>query len=589
MQHFIHPGHRFGAALLLALTTAALAAAAPALAQPGPGAGSTPAMVVTANPHATRAGAAVLERGGSAVDAAVAIEAVLSLVEPQSSGFGGGGFMTYYSAADDGLTVYDGRETAPAGATPEMFIDPATGKPYGYLEAKNSGLSIGVPGVVAMLHLAHTERGRLPWGTLFGSAITLAEDGFDVSPRLAYFLQAYGGRLIPKTREDGPLDAYHYFFDGDGAPRERLVNGAYAGTLRALAADPSALYHGALALAIAEAASQAPRAGTLSVNDIAAYAARRHRPLCIDYRRWRACGPPPPSSWVGVGMMLGLLEALPFPSGDRHRDWAVATEAQRLAYADRDHYVADDSFVEVPLAGMLDRRYLASRSARIDPAAAAEQVEPGDPWAYQAAPAAARRWGHDTTVDHAGTTHFVVVDHAGNVVSMTASVESIFGSTRMAGGMFLNNQLTDFARQPRDDAGALVVNHPAPGKRPRSSMSPTIVLDDSGEFFMATGSPGGNSILAYTLKTLIGVMDWQLTPQEAVNLPNVVARGDVVRIESERASPQFIADMRRRGFEVKESAGENSGLSVVVRGADGRLRGGVDPRREGTIATVPAP
>jgi gamma-glutamyltranspeptidase/glutathione hydrolase len=543
-------------------------------------------MVVTANPHATRAGEAVLRAGGSAVDAAVAIEAVLSLVEPQSSGFGGGGFMTFYDAAERAVSIYDGRETAPAGATPEMFLAP-DGEVYGYLEAKNSGLSIGVPGVVAMLALAHGDHGALPWNALFDDAIRLSTEGFDVSPRLRSFLEKYGARLIPSTVEEGPLDAYGYFYDEAGELRTRLVNTAYADTLRAIRKDPTALYGGELAEAIVAAAHHPPRAGTLSVEDLAAYAPRRLDPLCIDYRELAVCGPPPPSSWVAVGMILGLLEAMPFPSQDRHADWAAFIEAQRLAYADRDHYVADDTRVAVPLQGMLNKQYLAGRAALVDADEALAKVEPGDPWRFQDA-AKVARVGADTTVDYAGTTHFVVVDHDGNVVSMTASVESIFGSSRMAGGMFLNNQLTDFARAPRDEDGVLVANHAAPGKRPRSSMSPTIALDDSGAFRMATGSPGGNSIIAYTAKTLIGVFDWGLSAQEAVNLPNVVARSEPIRIESERADPAMISAMQAHGFDVRESAGENSGLSVVVRHEDGRLEGGVDPRREGTIAILPA-
>ncbi len=545
-------------------------------------------MVVTANPHATRAGESVLAAGGSAIDAAVAIEAVLSLVEPQSSGLGGGGFLVYYDAGTRNITVYEGRETAPAGATADMFLD-NSGKPIPFLQAKNSGLSIGVPGVVAMLELAHKDHGELPWSTLFDPATKLADEGFTVSPRLRQFLTAYGGRLIPKSAEEGPLDAYQYFFDDQGAPKTQLVNKAYGNTLRQLASDPRALYQGPIAQAIVDAAQAPPRAGILALSDLARYEARRQDPLCVDYRRWRACGPPPPSSWVGIGMMLGLLEATDFPGTNRTDDWARVAQAQQLAYADRDQFVADNDFVTVPLAGMLNKRYLAQRAGAIDPAHALKDLNHGDPWAFEPAASTPPSPGKDTTDDRAGTTHFVVIDNAGNVVSMTASVESIFGSSRMAGGMFLNNQLTDFARAPRDSDGKLVANHAAPFKRPRSSMSPTVVIDKDGQFVMATGSPGGNSILAYTLKTLVAVLDWGLSPTDAVSLPNMVARGDTVRIEQERADPALLETLEQRGFAVKASAGENSGLSVIVRGPDGQLTGAADPRREGTVATVPAP
>jgi len=383
------------------------------------------------------------------------------------------------------------------------------------------------------------------------------------------------------------VDASHDFFEEDGDVRDRIGNTDYSETLDLIAKNPKDVYRGPLAESIVAAASQTPRAGSLSMDDLAGYAARKLDPLCMDYRGLTLCGPPPPSSWVAVGMALGMLEATSFPTGDEMTDWAMFTEAQRLAYADRDYYVADDTVVPVPITGMLNRDYLNSRAELISPKGAAEKVLNGDPWAYEPERAAALP-GKDTTIDYAGTTHFVVVDQWGNAVSMTATVESIFGSTRMAGGMFLNNELTDFAKEPRDADGVLVANHPAPGKRPRSSMSPTIVLNDDGSFNMATGSPGGNSIIAYTLKTLVGVIDWSLSPQEAVNLPNVVARGDTVRVESERASPEMLAAMRAFGFNIKESAGENSGLSVILRHKNGELEGGVDPRREGTIATVSA-
>jgi len=542
------------------------------------------AMVVTANPIATRAGEAILRAGGSAVDAAVAVEAMLSLVEPQSSGFGGGAFMTYYDAATQRVSVYDGREVAPAGATPELFLD-ENGEVYGYIEAKNSGKSIGVPGVVAMLSMAHEDHGALPWSTLFDDAIALAREGFQPSPRLRSFFERYGTRFIPASEEEGPLDAYNYFFDEAGDIRERLVNPAYAATLEQLRSDPGYLYRGELARAIVDAAQAPPRAGTLSLEDIAAYRPRRLDPLCVEYRDVDVCGPPPPASWVAVGMILGLLEQMPFPSDDREADWSAFIEAQRLAYADRDQFVADNTVIDVPLEGMLNPAYLETRAALVDPASAAAEVTHGDPWAFQEREAVARH-GDDTTLDYAGTTHFVIVDAEGNVVSMTATVESIFGSARMAGGMFLNNQLTDFAKNPRDAEGRLVANHPAPGKRPRSSMSPTIAIDGDGDFVLATGSPGGNSIIAYTAKTLVGMLDWGLSPQASIDLPNVVARGAAVRIESARATPAFIEAMREHGFNVRESQGENSGLSVVYRHPDGRLEGGVDPRREGTIARI---
>ncbi|MFT4769088.1 MAG: gamma-glutamyltranspeptidase/glutathione hydrolase, partial [Glaciecola sp.] len=571
--------------LLLLTPLAAACAPGPNVEAPAPKATQGTAMVVTANPVATSVGEEILRAGGTAVDAAIAIEAALSLVEPQSSGLGGGGFMVYYHAADQSLEVYDGRETAPRGAHSDMFLQ-EDGSVYGYLEAKNSGLSIGVPGMVSMLSMAHADRGRLPWSELLQPAKKLAIEGFTVSQRLRSYFDKYGKRLVSTTLEQGPLDAYNYFFDDSGTLRDRIVNTEYADTLDLIANDPDDFYRGPLAESIVAAAGHSPRAGSLSLEDLAEYSARKHEAICMDYRNLTLCGPPPPSSWVAVGMALGMLEATDFPTGDEMTDWAMFTEAQRLAYADRDFYVADDTVVKVPMTGLLNRDYLAQRGALIS-RPAIEKISHGDPWAFEPQRTASL-YGQDTTIDYAGTTHFVVVDQWGNAVSMTATVESIFGSTRMAGGMFLNNELTDFAKQPRDVDGVLVANHPAPGKRPRSSMSPTIVLNSDGSFRMATGSPGGNSIIAYTLKTLVGVIDWNLSPQEAVNLPNVVARGDTVRVESERASPEMLAAMREFGFAIKESAGENSGLSVILKHDDGQLEGGVDPRREGTIATLPA-
>jgi len=546
------------------------------------------AMVVTANPHASKAGAEILRQGGSAVDAAIAIEAVLSLVEPQSSGFGGGGYLSYFDNTSKKVTVYDGRETAPASISPTQFLN-QSGERLAYIDAKNSGLSTGVPGMVAMLALAHADHGKLDWGKQFSYARKLAHDGFEVSPRLAGMLKRFG-RFIPSTREDGPLDAYHYFHDENGEPLAAgaiLKNADYVKTLDIIAADPTAFYRDEIATEIVEQVQMSPRAGQLRLQDIANYQAQKKDALCAPYKSKVLCGPPPSSSWAAVAMIMGILEHSPSFSEQGSADpknWQLVAEAQRLSYVDRDHYFADDQFVNVPLEGLLNPEYLQKRAALISPERAIKTVSHGDPWAFQTAEKVA--FGNDQTNDVAGTTHFVVMDSKGNVVSLTASVESIFGSTRMAGGMFLNNQLTDFSFQPRDENGLTIANRIEPNKRPRSSMSPTIVLDQNKEFLMATGSPGGNSIIAYTVKTLIGVLEWGLSAQEAVNLPNMVARGDKVRIEKDRASADLIQGLRDYGYEVKESAGENSGLSVVLRKPDGWFEGGVDPRREGVIEVV---
>jgi gamma-glutamyltranspeptidase/glutathione hydrolase len=545
-------------------------------------------MVVTANPHATKVGADILRAGGSAVDAAIAIQSVLSLVEPQSSGLGGGAYMVHFHNEDNVLTVYDGRESAPESATETMFLK-EDGSSIGFINAKNSGLSTGVPGVISMFEMAHNDHGQLPWGANFERAKQLATDGFSVSPRLKSIIDRFG-KYIPKTIEEGPVDAHKYFFDESGEALEVgdvRTNVAYAKTLGMIARSPKEFYHGEIAKMIVDQVNQAPGGGGMSLDDMANYKAKKRQALCSAYKKKTLCGPLPSSSWVAVGEIMGLIEHAPaFSKGGAEdpMNWSIFAEAQRLAYADRDQYVADSDFVSVPLEGMLDQSYLQQRAKLINPSQAVSEISAGDPWAYQASDKVA--YGKDGTVDMAGTTHFVVVDRDGDVVSMTASVESIFGSTRMAGGMFLNNQLTDFSFKPKDSKGQDVANKVVHNKRPRSSMSPTIVLDADGEFMMATGSPGGNSIIAYTAKTLVGVFDWNLSPQQAVELPNMVARNNKVRIEKSRASETLINGLKNTGFNVHESAGENSGLSVILKHADGTLEGGVDPRREGVIELV---
>jgi gamma-glutamyltranspeptidase/glutathione hydrolase len=542
-------------------------------------------LVVAAHPLASEAGAEILRAGGSAVDAAVAVEAVLSLVEPQSSGLGGGAFLLHYDAQTRTVTAYDGREVAPMGATPELFLNEA-GNPISFPAAKNSGLSIGVPGVVDMLALAHDDFGRLPWGELFAPARRHAAEGFAVTPRLSGLIAAssnFGLKASPAT------GSYLFTADGDPLPvGATLRNPAYAEALDLIAADPRALYEGPLAAAIVEAARAGPNGGTLSLEDLARYEARKLDPICAPYRAYTVCGPPLPSAGaVSVNEVMGVLARFAFdPAGaDAPSNWGLFADAQRLAYADWAVHIGDDRFVPVPLGGLLSAEYLAERAALIEPGRPLAQARPGDPWAYEPGGAPARL-GEDATVDAPGTSHFVVVDAEGDVVAMTASVESAFGSTRMAGGMILNNQLTDFSFRPVDRNGAPAANAVAPGKAPRSSMSPTIVLDRDGEFVVATGSPGGASIIAYAAKTLIGILDWGLSPQQAVELPNMVARGDTLRVEGARALPGQIEGLRAMGYDVQEGAGENSGLHVVLRRPDGSYEAGVDPRREG-VALVP--
>lgn len=549
----------------------------------------SPVMVVTANPHATEAGLEILRAGGSAVDAAIAIEAVLSLVEPQSSGLAGGGFMVHFDASENALSVYDGRETAPAASTADMFLD-ANNKSIGFLNAKNSGLSTGVPGVLAMLSLAHEEHGLLEWGPLFDRAAQLATDGFNISPRLSGMLQRYG-KYIPDTLEEGPTEAREYFFDKNDQPHPEgylLKNPDYANTLKLVAEDVLAFYKGPIAKQIVDMVQRPPRAGRLTVKDIAGYQAVKHQALCQPYRDIQVCGAPPPSSWVAVGMILGILENSHGFSDQGAKDpmnWALFAQAQQLAYADRDQYVADSSQIDVPLQGLLNPDYLAKRANLISKNSAMPIISAGDPWKYNSTTTSQVN-GTDATLDVHGTTHFVIVDAQGDVVSMTATVESIFGTTRMVGGMFLNNQLTDFSFKHTDEKGLPIANAVAPGKKPRSSMSPSIVLDSKGQFLMATGSPGGNNIIAYTAKTLVGIFDWGLSPQEAVDLPNLVARGEKVRLEKDAASDSLINALKDFGLNVDASRGENSGLSVILRKPDGSLEGAADKRREGIVGTL---
>ena len=528
--------------------------------------------VIAANPLAARAGMEVLERGGSAVDAAIAVQAMLSLVEPQSSGLGGGAFMTYYDGASRRISIYDGREMAPAQATPGMFLDSA-GKPLPFNAAVLSGRATGVPGAVAMLGLAHKEHGKLQWSSLFGSAERTADEGFIVSPRL--------GRLLAGNyAENSAPDVVAYFSNSDGSRMtagDRLRNPAYAAFLRRLAGQgPAALYSGETAARIVARTRAAPLGGSMTMADLANYRPVKRDALCRPYRVYVACVPPPPSSGVGMLQLLGLVERTDIAtrSPNDPQAWFLFAEASRLMYADRDRYVGDPAFVEVPVEGLLAPAYIAERARLIGsmamPAPAAGQPE------------GAKQLAADQTREPAGTSHFIVRDAAGNVVSMTTTVESIFGSGRMVDGFFLNNQMTDFSFSPVDTEGRPAANAVAPGKRPRSSMIPLILLNGNRSFAGAFGSAGGNAILAYVAKSVVAAIDWNMPVQEALAAPNLVARGSNFNGEVTKFSPEIRAALRAKGIELKPGQGEDSGVhGVMIR--NGRVDGGFDPRREGVV------
>jgi gamma-glutamyltranspeptidase/glutathione hydrolase len=527
--------------------------------------------ISAANPFAVEAGLAVLRDGGSAVDAAVAVQAMLGLVEPQSSGLGGGAFMLHLDGKSGRLTAFDGRETAPAGATPDMFVGD-DGKPLSYVDAVTSGRSTGAPGAIAMLGLAHERFGRLPWRELFATATHAAENGFSTPGRLA-------GYVNGKSPQVGMPDARALFSRPDGTPVQAgdiLRNPAYAQTLRTIAAEgPRALLEGPIAGKIAARTREPPRPGTMTTADLAAYRPQAADALCRPYRVHVVCVPPPPSSGVSLLEMLAILERTDIASRDPDdpEAWFIFAEASRLMYADRDQYVADPAFVRVPVAGLLDPGYVAGRAALIG-------REAGPPPMAGIPPGLSAHLGRDSTDEAAGTSHFVVVDSDGNVVSMTTTVESLLGSGRAVDGFFLNNQLTDFSFRAVED-GKPVANAVAPGKRPRSSMSPVIVLDHAGRFFAALGSPGGSSILTYNAKTVIGLLDWGLSMQQAIDLPNLYARGADFYGEVGRFSPEVLAGLAERGVVVKSGRGEASGLHGVIVRPGGTLEGGADPRREG--------
>jgi gamma-glutamyltranspeptidase/glutathione hydrolase len=540
-------------------------------------------MVSAAHPVAARIGRDVLAEGGSAVDAAVAVQAALTLVEPQSSGIGGGAFMLHHDADTGAVTAYDGRETAPAAATPRLFLDD-DGDPMGFWDAVIGGRAVGVPGVLRMLELAHDDHGALPWRRLFQPAIATARDGFAVTPRLHKLLARDESlRTDPTARA--------YFYNDAGAPwpvGHRLRNPALAETLSTVAeGGADAFYEGPIARAIVDKVRGHPdNPGKLRASDLRTYDAKRRAPICRPYREVEVCGMPPPTSGgATVAQILGILSrfdmgAEPPMSADAVH---LLAEASRLAFADRNRFLADSDFVDVPLEALLDDDYLDRRARRISRERSMGQATPG-----------LARAQADMPEQDGGrsTSHFSIVDADGNVVSITSSVEQAFGSHQMVRGFLLNNQLTDFAFRPEVD-GRPVANRVQPGKRPRSSMSPTLVLNADGTPRHALGSPGGSRIIGYVAQRLIALIDWDLDVQQAINLPSAVNRNGPTALErpwrapyndallaNAPTGPELAADLRGRGHTV-ERGSMTSGLHAIELRPDGTLAGGADPRREG--------
>lgn len=526
-------------------------------------------MVVAAHPLAAQAGRDILAAGGSAVDAAIAVQMVLNLVEPQSSGIGGGAFLLHWDAANRKARAYDGRETAPAAARPDRFLQ-SDGTPLEFMAAVVGGRSVGVPGVLRMLDLAHQAHGVLPWGRLFEPAIRLADEGFAVSPRL-FQLLAGDAHL----RDDPAARALYYRADGTPWPvGTRLRNPDLAETLRGIARDgAAAFYRGPLAERIVVAVGQAVHnPGDLSLADLAGYQARQRDPVCGAFRSWTVCGMPPPSSGgIAVLQILGMLQHLAPQSPMSVQGAHLLAEAGKLAFADRGRYVADADRVDVPVAALLAPDYLRRRAGQIDPAQAMAQAEPGDlPERHG--------WADDTAPELPSTSHISIVDSAGNAVAMTTSIENGFGARLMVGGFLLNNQLTDFSFRPEVD-GRPVANRIEAGKRPRSSMAPTLVFDAAGRLRLVTGSPGGSRIIGFVARNIVAVLDGGMPPQAAAALPQVLNRNGPTELEAGTAAEALRAPLQALGHAVR-LVEMTSGLHLIAVTADG-LRAGIDPRREG--------
>ncbi|WP_114418790.1 gamma-glutamyltransferase [Marinospirillum perlucidum] len=544
--------------------------------------------VAAANPLAAKAGQEILQAGGNALDAAIATQLVLGLVEPQSSGLGGGGFLLYWDGQQ--VVAWEGRETAPAAATPELFLD-AEGEPLEFLQAVGSGAAVGVPGLLAMLEAAHREQGQLAWARLFEPAIRLAEDGFAVSRRLHHLLSE-----DPLLAANSAARNFYYLDNGEALPvGHRLKNPALAAIYRQVAQGGSEVfYQGSVARSIQRAVVNQPgQPGQLSLADLANYQPNSGSALCSSWQVYLVCGAPPPSSGqLTLMQILGILEHL---DADQLADpegfyspqgLHLYIEASRLAFADRALYIADPAYVEAPggdWSNLLRPAYLQERARQIQPLAE-DRARAGQPAPVETT------WAPQPEQPEYGTSHISVIDAEGQAVAMTSSIEQAFGSrilvdggTGLPGGFLLNNQLTDFSFRPSDDQGRLIANRVEPGKRPRSSMSPTLVFDaHTGELRASLGSPGGAAIIHFTAKTLLGMLQWQLTPQEAINLPNLANFNSVTLLEKGRFEDYVRLGLEARGQEVI-ARDLTSGIQALLITPSG-IQGGADPRREGWVA-----
>ncbi|WP_265528426.1 gamma-glutamyltransferase [Sphingomicrobium marinum] len=538
--------------------------------------------VSSADPRATAAGEEMLAQGGSATDAALAVLLALTVVEPQSSGIGGGGFMVR-ADADGNVVTYDGRETAPLSAGPDLFLD-ANGQPVSFRDVVPGGRSVGVPGNVAMMKLAHDRHGKLPWSALFQPAIRLARDGFAMNQRMAGYFERDAddpdgeSRNVALYSENGRA----LFLDADGKPfpaGTRLTNPALAAFLERLAIEgPDAFYRGqnpAAVIAAVNGDTKAP--ADLTVADFTAYTAKERPPVCSTYRAHRICSMGPPSSGATtVLQILGLLERFDLAAlgPDDPVSWHLFAEASRFAYADRARYLGDADFVSVPVAGLIDKNYLAGRSGLIAADTVMAQVSAGTP------PGANLALGVGMEPAENGTSHFAVADHDGNVVSLTSTIESGFGSGLVVNGYYLNNELTDFSFAPTDDSGRPAANAPAGGKRPRSSMSPTIVFSPAGEAILAVGAAGGSTIITQTAKNIIAVIDWDLPAQEALALPNLYAPGSYVMVEEAPGSDALMAALIAMGHQNVRPIGPRFKANAVQK-VGNRWVPAFDPRTQG--------